>query len=1100
VENTLQVCFGRSVEFGILGPLEARVDGRAVGLGGPRQRAVLALLLLHANEVVSRDRLIEGLWGESPPPAAGRSLDSYVSRLRALLGADRIERRSPGYVLLLDSGELDLERFERLLEQGRAALAGGDARAAGDRLGEALALWRGPALADLLYEPFASGEGARLEERRLLAIETRNDAGLELGQGADLVAELEQLVARNPFRERLLGQLMLALYRAGRASDALAAYQEGRRRLSGELGLELSPALRELERGILAHDPALGSPAPPRPVVRLRSGRRRAGIVLAGLALAAGAIAAVVALVAGGSGGAHGSGAIVELGPTAGGGSRIAAAPAAMAADASSVWAAEPDAGAVVRVDRASRRVVQSIPVGGSPAVVAVGGGAVWAAGIPGDTIVRIDPATGRQTQRFSLGGAQVGALAYWRGTLWVVDVSDRELIGIDAATGTERRTFELLVKPSALAVGAGGIWIADYDAGVVTEISAANGTTLATVRVGKGPSALAVGAGSVWVANTLDSTVSRVNVARGAVAATIPVGSSPAALATDGSSVWVADEDSASLSRIDARTDAVVETSKLAGGPTSVVALAGRVWVGTRPFERRTGGMLRLLKSTAISIDPALQLEIGPLQSNGFTSDDLVAYNHASGPAGSELVPDLAIALPVPSGGATTYTFRLRPGIRYSNGEPLRARDFRRAFERLFRVASPGRAYFSGIVGASACTRSRCDLARGVVTDDASRRVTFHLTAPDPAFLEKLSIGALSSPVPDGTPWHAVTTPIPGTGPYRIAAASSREIRYIRNAYFHEWSHAAQPTGNPDEIVMRFGSSPAQEIRSIERHEADWSYDGVPSQLLPEVTTRYTSRVHDFSGTGVDFLQLNTTLPPFDDVRVRRALNFAVDRALVTRLYGGRFAASPTCQVLPPGILGYSRYCPYTRNPSGTGAWKAPDLPEARRLIAASHTRGQQVTLWGTPGDPPVQQGVVRYLVTLLKRLGYRARAHIVTRAFFDAHPNAFRTIQLTPPSWVDETPYNFFAPWLVCGAPYNHRWFCSRRVDRTAPRAQALESADPRTSAAQWAALDRFVTDQAAWVPLVNPRAIDFVSTRVGNYQHHPVLGVIADQLTVN
>ena len=222
------------VEYQLSGAVEARVGGIVAPLGGPKQRALLALLLLAPNEVVSRDRLIDSLWGERAPESAQRSLDTYVSRLRTLLGGDRIERRPPGYRLRLEPGELDLDRFEALLEQGRAAAAARDAVMARDRLGEGLALWRGRALADLASEPPLGVEAERLEERRLLALEGRIDAELQLGGGGELVGELERLVAEHSFRERLIGQLMTALYRGGRQADALAAYQAFRRRFAQE--------------------------------------------------------------------------------------------------------------------------------------------------------------------------------------------------------------------------------------------------------------------------------------------------------------------------------------------------------------------------------------------------------------------------------------------------------------------------------------------------------------------------------------------------------------------------------------------------------------------------------------------------------------------------------------------------------------------------------------------------------------------------------------------------------------------------------------------------------------------------------------------------
>jgi DNA-binding SARP family transcriptional activator len=282
------------VEFLVLGPLEARSGGRVLQVGGPKQRVLLALLLLNANEIVSRDRLVDSLWGEHPPESAQRSLDAYVSRLRTVLGGERIERRPPGYLLRVEPGELDLERFEALLEQGWAAGAAGDPATARDRLRAALALWRGRALADLASELPLEVEAERLEQRRLLALEARIDAELALGGGPELTRELEQLVGEHPFEQRLLGQLMLSLYRAGRPADALAAYQRFRRGFAEELGLEPSAELRALEQRILAQDETLGSALPHLAASPRRSRRgRMLALAVALAALSASAIAGV---------------------------------------------------------------------------------------------------------------------------------------------------------------------------------------------------------------------------------------------------------------------------------------------------------------------------------------------------------------------------------------------------------------------------------------------------------------------------------------------------------------------------------------------------------------------------------------------------------------------------------------------------------------------------------------------------------------------------------------------------------------------------------------------------------------------------------------
>jgi DNA-binding SARP family transcriptional activator len=244
------------MQFRLLGPLEVVADDRSLELGGAKQRSLLAILLLNANQVVSSDRLIDELWGMAPPATAAKSVQVMISRLRKVLGEGRLATHPHGYALRVDPAELDLARFERLVEEGRGSAPENAAR----KLREALALWRGPPLADLAYEPFAQADVARLEELRFTALEQRIEADLAAGRHADVVAELEALVARYPLRERLRCQLMLALYRSARQAEALDAYRVARRVLSDELGLDPSQELQELERSILRQDPALELP------------------------------------------------------------------------------------------------------------------------------------------------------------------------------------------------------------------------------------------------------------------------------------------------------------------------------------------------------------------------------------------------------------------------------------------------------------------------------------------------------------------------------------------------------------------------------------------------------------------------------------------------------------------------------------------------------------------------------------------------------------------------------------------------------------------------------------------------------------------------
>jgi DNA-binding SARP family transcriptional activator len=241
------------MEFRVLGPLEVAGDDGPLVLGGIKQRSLLAVLLLHANQVVSTDSLIDALWGASPPATCAKSIQVYVSRLRKALGDERLVTRAPGYLLQVDPAELDLAQFERLADEARGA----SPEVAAGRLRAALELWRGEPLVDLAYEQFAQAEIARLEEMRLAALEQRLEADLALGRHGELVGELETLVASHPVRERFRHQLMLALYRSDRQAEALEAYRRARDELSEQLGLEPSGALRQLEAAILRQDPEL---------------------------------------------------------------------------------------------------------------------------------------------------------------------------------------------------------------------------------------------------------------------------------------------------------------------------------------------------------------------------------------------------------------------------------------------------------------------------------------------------------------------------------------------------------------------------------------------------------------------------------------------------------------------------------------------------------------------------------------------------------------------------------------------------------------------------------------------------------------------------
>ena len=318
--------------------------GHELPLGGLRQRALLAMLLVHRRERVSMDQLVDALWGDCPPPTATKTIQVYVSRLRKAFGDGVVETREGGYLLAAKATEVDADRFEALTHEGRAALDGGDAQRAADLLTAALQLWRGPPLAEFAYEAFARGEISRLQAERLEALECRVSAELELGSGTELVPELEQLVSEHPLREGLVEALMLALYRAGRQADALAAYRAARRRLVDELGLEPGFELRELERRILEHDPALST----RRAIAGTTARGPVRAILAMMVLAAAAV-----ITAG-----------LTLGATT-------AAPHRPSLS---------DRDGLVTVSATSGKLVAVTPLDGAPTAVTSAGGSVWAA------------------------------------------------------------------------------------------------------------------------------------------------------------------------------------------------------------------------------------------------------------------------------------------------------------------------------------------------------------------------------------------------------------------------------------------------------------------------------------------------------------------------------------------------------------------------------------------------------------------------------------------------------------------------------------------------------------------------------------------------
>jgi YVTN family beta-propeller protein len=584
------------LEFRVLGAIEVESGDRLVDLGGSKQRSVLAMLVLRTGNVVSTDALIDGLWGERPPATAAKSLQVYVSRLRKALGENAIVTRSPGYLLTATPEAVDLGRFERLVEEAQHEAPDGAAAL----LRGALELWRGAALADLAEEPFARAEIARLEEQRLAALEDRIDADLALGRHSSVVAELDGLVRTHPYRERLRGQLMLALYRSGRQADALDAYRDARSALVEHLGLEPGHDLKEMERRILSHDPSLAAPSDPElsPTAHRRRPSRRALVLLGALAAAATAAVTIAVLeltdadtnapiVAQANSVAvidPATNAVVDAVP-------LGERPTRIAARGDDVWVLLPDRGTVSHLSGSERTLLGTVGAGSTASGLAAEDRGVWVSDARTGRVTLIErerltvAATARTKGRPLVGPyADAGLLAMGFGSLWFAS-GEQTISRIDPRTGrvTARiRPVTTGESDGAITTGAGSVWVAGPVQGSpLTRIDPNRNAVLARIPLSKFRSGGAtVAGGNVWVADPGGDKVWRVDPMRNVPVSTTDVGAAPIGVVSGHGSVWVANAGDGTVSRIDPVTGRVIRTIAVGGSPTGLAVTDDAVWV----------------------------------------------------------------------------------------------------------------------------------------------------------------------------------------------------------------------------------------------------------------------------------------------------------------------------------------------------------------------------------------------------------------------------------------------------------------------------------------------------------------------------------------
>ena len=807
---TLAPGVGGFVEFLILGPLEVLSDGEPLPLGGAKQRAALAILLLHRNEVVSRDRLIDGLWGESPPPSATHTLETYMSRLRKALhqGGDpeRLLTRPPGYLLRVEGGELDLERLEILMGRGKRALTSADPAKAAGALREGLALFRGAPLEDLAYSPFAQDEVGRLEDLRIAALEQRIDADLAMGRHSELVGELETLTAKYPLRERFWAQSMLALYRSDRQGEALGTFDRARHVLAEELGVDPGQSLRQLHEDILRQDAALApvdraavavdvadqadeveatpstgrraslASTRPHPLSR----HRRRAMVLVGVSAVVLAMAAVLVPAVLDEGGTTSPGgfspglALIDAGT----GEQIASIPRSEVElpcgagySEGHFWVVNCAPESLVEIDPETGTIVTQFsqpPDGGGASATA--GQTLWVAQDQGSEVTKIDTRFGEELDHVNLdelvgdgrGGPGSGrGMALGAGSLWVGrDVGSGEVVRLDPETLQVQHTYRDLGGGFInVAFGDGVIWTAD-EAGMRRIDPRTN--TVTRVQL-PGVWSVAAGGGFGWSSDSTKGVVYKVDES-GRVVASYDTGLGANEMSFSDGTLWVSNADVGTVTGIDAVTGE--RTTFRAGHPVGAVAAGdGVVLVVVLPglsfedtIDSLTGKVARLFvqDSSIPWDDPALDWGPAAFQIEYATCATLLRHPDRPAPAGWELRPEVAAAMPEVSADGRTYVFTIGPGYRFSppSNQAVTAETFRFSIERALSPklghGTPGPQVIDDIEGEQAFRAGAAEHISGLRANDSTLSVT--LTKPSATFLQRLSL-PFFCPVPTDSP-----------------------------------------------------------------------------------------------------------------------------------------------------------------------------------------------------------------------------------------------------------------------------------------------------------------------------------------------------------
>ena len=473
---------------------------------------------------------------------------------------------------------------------------------------------------------------------------------------------------------------------------------------------------------------------------------------------------------------------------------------------------------------------------------------------------------------------------------------------------------------------------------------------------------------------------------------------------------------------------------------------------------------------------------------------ESLVDFRRVGGTAGADLVGQLATNVPGPVVGGRRYVFQLRRGVRFSDGTPLRGADVRESLERTLVLAGDEvEGLFSAIQGVDRCveTPQSCDLSAGVVANDGAGTVTFNLRRPDPNLPGELKFLLIApADTPRQLPDYA---PPPGTGPYRFERVVPNRLAVLtRNPYFDPDQRTDRPPGFADRVEAQMGEERKQVV-AVEQDRLDVATVFDPaSGSTAGLRTRLGARLRSGAFAMTEYAWLNTRIPPFDDPRVRQALNLAVDRGRVVDLTGGPESATPTCQLLPPGLPSYRPVCPFTAAPSPAGGWTAPDPARARRLVEESGARGTPVEVWTWPD----RADVGRYLADVLTQLGFPSHVRVFNdlgESLMAAQRPAEHP-QIGLNGWIADSPDSglFLRTLIGCDGEFNLSGFCDPALDTAIDRAD--QNAVEGGSGLQ--RIERRIAARTPVVPLTTRRYVLVTSPRTGNVQFHPFWGALLDQ----